>query len=200
MLINIPGCRKFTKPAIGLPTYRRQLPPPVFGRGVVFFFFARQLTFRKRAELIRPRSSAGPRFWVTGQPARMSWLTSRERRSAPFPVLSVYIRPTPRTAWHTSAEKTLSRPDYLRQKKKRKKKKGLWVDINSIHLYFEGWFPTGRLQIHPLSRASVTALVSRSYPFTAAVGIFSFGRLNVILRGRFDRHRRHDAAGRVWYT
>lgn len=168
-------------------TYQRQLPRPVLGRGC-FFFFCPSINFQET------RSSAGPRFWVTGQPAPMSWLTSRERRSAPFPVLSVYIRPTPWTAWHGLAERRYHVEIISAQKK------GLWVDINSIHLYFEGCFPTGRLPIHPLSRASVTALVSRSYPFIAAVWIFSFGRLNVILRGSFDCHRRHDPAGGVWCT
>lgn len=74
--------------------------------------FAHQLTFIKWLELIQLCSTAGPCFWLTGQPASGFWLTSCEQQSSCF-LCWMFISVWPHGPPDTFRKRTLSRWDYL---------------------------------------------------------------------------------------
>lgn len=74
--------------------------------------FAHQLTFIKWLELIQLCSTAGPCFWLTGQPASGFWLTSCEQQSSCF-LCWMFISVWPHGLPDTFRKRTLSRWDYL---------------------------------------------------------------------------------------
>lgn len=74
--------------------------------------FAHQLTLIKWLELIQLCSTAGPCFWLTGQPASGFWLTSCEQQSSCF-LCWMFISVWPHGLPDTFRKRTLSRWDYL---------------------------------------------------------------------------------------